>query len=439
MKKLNLIMSSLILIASSCSKDQWNVPRTPDSGNASEFNIISPQIRIAVISDIHYLDQSLMPDDYVNNPYFQGTMAYDRKLIELSDPIFRQAIKEIISEKPDILLITGDLTKDGELASHEKVKEFLQKIENEGIKVYVIPGNNDINNTDAVTYKTLPPSPVTTTDPDGFESLYGNFGFNEAIYRDDNSLSYICKPCKGVWILGIDANYYSPDGVSGQIDPSTIEWIQENMAEAVEDNITVLAMMHYGIIDHYSVQSMLEPLVEDPENLAAALMNAGIKVIFTGHYHANDIVEFTYDGKTLTDVETGSLVTPLSPYRIMTLDDNFLNIDSRQITHIDAELPDGMDFLTYSDVTITNRLNSLFTYILRSPKFGMPKEDAILYAPMVTSAFKAYFAGDEKLDPTESGLIYELSQGPYASLAYILNSVWNDLPPKDNKTHIKLK
>ncbi len=77
-------------------------------------------------------------------------------------------------------------------------------------------------------------------------------------------------------------------------------------------------------------------------------MNAGIRLIFTGHYHANDIVDFTNEGKTLTDIETGSLVTPPSPYRIMTLDDNFINIDTRRVTGIDMELPGGMDFLTYS-------------------------------------------------------------------------------------------
>jgi hypothetical protein len=47
--------------------------------NNSPYNLISPQIKIAVVSDIHYLDPALMPDDYVTNEDFQKMMAGDRK------------------------------------------------------------------------------------------------------------------------------------------------------------------------------------------------------------------------------------------------------------------------------------------------------------------------------------------------------------------------
>ncbi len=439
MKQLKyLYLVLLIVISVSCTKDQLldSMGHWPDKGDFLKPGF--PKIKIAVVSDIHYLDLSLMPDDYVHNPDFQKAMSLDRKLIELSDPVFKQTISELIARMPDILLISGDLTKDGELVSHEKVKNFLQQIENEGINVYVVPGNNDINNPDAVSFKSSPPLPVENIDPDQFASLYGNFGYDEALYRDENSLSYICQPCDGLWILGIDANKYADADVSGAINPSTMAWIQDKMAEASENNITVLAMMHYGIIEHYSGQNDLEPLVEDSRQNAIDLLNSGIRVIFTGHYHANDIVVFTDNGKTLTDIQTGSLVTPPSPYRIMTLDDNFIKIDTRRVMTIDTELPDGSDFLTYSDNTITYRLNSLFTFVLRY-RFGIPKQDAINLAPFLTNSFKAYFAGDEKISPAERKKIDDLAQGPYPFLANILNSVWTDLSPNDNKVHIKIK
>jgi 3',5'-cyclic AMP phosphodiesterase CpdA len=438
MKKLGYFLLVMIFLCASCAKDQWFDPHNQMPDHFNPKNFISPKIKIAVVSDIHYMDPSIAPDDPETNPYFQADVSYDAKLLELSDPIFRKVLSCLKAERPDILLIPGDLVKKGELAGHETVKAFLHKLEDIGIKVYVVPGNNDINRADAKSYKTDPPTPVATVTPAQFAELYGDFGYNEAIYRDENSLSYISQPCNGLWILGIDANKYSDSDVSGAIQPSTIAWIQDKMTEARKKDITVLAMMHYGLINHYSDKYGLGGLVEDHDNVTQAFMNAGIRLVFTGHDHANDIVDYANEGKILTDIQTGSLVTPPFSYRIMTLDDNFINIDSRRVTSINAEVPGGMDFLTYSDVTITSRLNSMFTYGLRFI-FGIPEADAINLAPYCTRAWKAYYAGDEKITPKERNNINAMAQGPYPFVADILNSVWTDLPPQDNKLHIKLK
>ena len=59
-------------------------------------------------------------------------VSHDRKIFELSDPIFRKVVSDLIDEKPDILLITGDLAMEGELVSHETVKGLLQQLEKRG-------------------------------------------------------------------------------------------------------------------------------------------------------------------------------------------------------------------------------------------------------------------------------------------------------------------
>ena len=114
----------LIFICASCAKDQWVDPPGKVPGNNSPNNLISPKIKIAVVSDIHYLDPSLMPDDYMNNSDFQSAMSGDRKLIELSDPILRKVMWELSAEKPDIVLITGDLTREGELLRRQLFRIF---------------------------------------------------------------------------------------------------------------------------------------------------------------------------------------------------------------------------------------------------------------------------------------------------------------------------
>jgi hypothetical protein len=196
-------------------------------------------------------------------------------------------------------------------------------------------------------------------------------------------------------------------------------------------------MMHYGIVEHYTGQKNIEPLISGSKTNAEALIDAGISLIFTGHYHANDIVSYEYNGKTLYDIQTGSLVTPPYSYRIMRLDDNFINIDSRQVTAIDEELPGGVSFLEYSDTQITARANSFFIYYLQR-MFGLPEAYATYLAPYATNAYKAYFAGDEQISDEESAKLDALPEA-FTPLVNIVRSLWTDLPPADNKLHIKLK
>jgi len=193
MKNLKLsYLLMMIIIVASCTKD-------PDS-------LADRTIKIAAIPDIHYTHPLLLPDNIEDSPSLVQYLGLDRKLLEISDPIFRKVLSELISEKPDILLIPGDLTKDGELIGHEVVKDLLEDLENKGIKVFVVPGNNDILNSDAFSFSTEPPVPVDNITPEQFAEIYGNFGYYEALYRDENTLSYICEPYEGLWILGIDAN-----------------------------------------------------------------------------------------------------------------------------------------------------------------------------------------------------------------------------------------
>lgn len=438
----------LILICASCAKDQWfDPPRKGPGKNNSPYNLISPKIKIAVVSDIHYLDPKLMPED-ISNQDLQAEMAGDRKIVELSDPIFRRVIDEVCNERPDIMLIPGDLTFNGELCSHDAISEFLEQIENHGIRVFVIPGNNDIQSSEAMDYSKVPAVITDNINPEQFVEKYKNFGYNgsEVISRDENSLSYICQPFSHLWILGLDVCQYSEQNgetkVSGVLIPSTLAWVQDWMKVADEKNITVIAMMHYGVVEHYTGQNMLEALVNQSEypKIAYDLMNTGVKLVFTGHYHANDIVEFSDEENTLYDIQTGSLVTPPYSYRILSLDDNFLKVDTRQVTDVESDVTGDMDFLTYSDVNLTSRLNGFFIKYGSGIRylFGIPKADYPTVVPFLVNGYKAYLAGDEKIDIEESNSIALLGQNVPSALP-LMNILWTDPPPRDNNIHIKLK
>lgn len=434
----------LVILAASCTKDPMFNGPDQFKDQKSTFMCAMPHMKIAVMSDIHYLDATLLKNDAANGAAFQTYLNYDPKLIEFSGPILTKAISQIVAAKPDILLIPGDLTKDGEKVSHETVAKFLKQISNHGIKVFVIPGNHDINNPEAVAYDGNNMSPVPTISANDFADIYAGFGYKDAISRDENSLSYVCQPFNKVWILGIDDCKYYLNGtlatVSGVIKDGTMEWILDRLAEAKKKNITVYAMMHHGIIEHYSGQETLDPgyVTDNWETNADALINAGLRVIFTGHYHANDITMRAKGKNVLFDIETGSLVTPPSPFRIISIDPNNMNITTRNIKSIDVPFPAGLDFITYSNMFISGHLDGIFTYMLSSPPYNVPSEYIGGIAPLFRNALMAHYAGDEHITPEEQAQDDYVGQiAPQLGVA--LHNLWTDLQPADNQYSISMR
>lgn len=433
----------MAFLTSSCTREMLTDPS--ETGNNTNLKSAKPQLKIAVMSDIHYLDPSLLINGAETGDAFQEYLMFDPKLIQYSEPILKEAIAEIIAAKPDILLIPGDLTKDGEKICHDAVAALLGEVAEQGIKIFVVPGNHDINNPEAVTYDGANDFPTGTVTAEEFTTLYAGYGYENAISRDPNSLSYVCEPFNNLWILGIDDCKYEANTtlaiVDGNIKTETMTWIQQQLEKAKKNNITVLGMMHHGIIEHYSNQELLEPgyLTDDWRDQADLLIDAGLRVMFTGHNHGNDISSREKGGNFLFDIETGSLVTPMSPWRLITMDPNYMNITTRRITSVDAVFPGGLDFLSYSDGFITAHLAGIFAWILEN-RFGVPQEAAVAVAPDFTDAMKAYYAGDEVITTKGQATVDYLKSNPESSfLGNALLSFWTDLTPADNQLTIEMR
>ena len=441
MKNLRFVFIMLVIfITVSCRKDFLDdeTPLVSDN-TTSELKCKPQQLKIAILSDIHYLAPSLLKNGAANGTAFQTYLNFDPKLLEFSDPIFRKVIAQLKRERPDIVLIPGDLTKDGEKMSHEAVARILQQLTYCGIKVFVIPGNHDINNPEAKVYNGDNESPTPTIQACDFLRIYADFGYKNSISRDPNSLSYISQPYRGLWILAIDdCEYYDNNNiaiVAGKIKSETMTWILGKLQEAKQKNITVLGMMHHGIMEHYVGEETVDPgyVTTDYETNGPLLMNAGLKIMFTGHYHANDITMLSSDGNVLYDIETGSLVTPPSPYRIITFTGSNMDITTKKITSINCTMPGGLSFTDYSNAFITAHMDGYFEYIFTN-LYGMDAATASYFAPYFRDGWMAHYAGDESMPSGTMGIIGELPP----PLNGALYSIWSDLPPADNQLHINL-
>ncbi len=154
MKTIRFVFSVFFLaFLFSCQDDlNYDLKTINDNSTPSEIERCNKnrEINIAIISDIHYMDKSLLVKD---GPAFQAYLAKDPKLLEYSSYILRAAVRDIIRKRPNLVLIPGDLTKDGERISHERVASILKEFTMHGIKVVVTVGNHDVNNPEAQKYK----------------------------------------------------------------------------------------------------------------------------------------------------------------------------------------------------------------------------------------------------------------------------------------------
>ena len=442
-KLLIVVLLSQLFI---CCKKEFNqdVPPASDEGKNLLRKDGDRHLKIAIVSDIHYMHPSLLINNGAAGTAFQNYLNQDPKLIQYSDPIWRRVMKELIAEEPDILLVPGDITKDGEKISHQTMEGFLNQLESKGMKVYVVPGNHDINNAKAKLYNGNNDYPVDQTSATDFENIYGNFGYNEAIAKDPYSLSYVAQPKADLRIIGIDASKYeeygpSGDVAAGRIKPQTLSWMLSQIAKAKKDNVTIFAMMHHNLIEHYAGQSQLDPgyVIDDWQSVANTLMEAGLKFIFTGHYHANDISSYTYNGNTVYDIQTGSLVTAPIPYRILTLKDNKMEIRSKTVQSIAAQLPGGVSFPSYANGFLSQHLDGYFNYYLANI-LGVPAPVVPFASPLFRNGIMAHFAGDEKMPPDQRKKIEELA-AMSQQLAGIVTTLWTDTGEKDNHNHINYK
>ena len=308
---------------------------TPFSVIAAAIPQKKEPLKIGVMSDTHYFSKSL----YGNCEDFTTAMNSDRKMLKESDAILTGTLNQMIKDEPDVVMISGDLTKDGEQVNHEavaqKLSEAKEKLAKKGVdtKFFVINGNHDINNPHGKDFSSKTAQDADRTTVEEFKKIYKEFGYdkNTVQYNPDSnrggSLSYVTQLAEGYTLIAVDTGKYSSDQTSskqdlqetgGVISPKLLDWVTEQAEKAKAKGDTVMVVQHHGVIPHFEQEQtlMADYLVDNWEEVREAYADAGVSYVFTGHMHANDIASYTSKkGNTLYDIETGSLVTYPSLFR----------------------------------------------------------------------------------------------------------------------------
>ena len=302
--------------------------------------------RIVIISDVHLLSPELVtPGSAIDR-----ADAGETKMMAMSDDIMTAITDSIIKMEPTVVLLTGDLTHNGERLSHERMRQHLERMRGQGIQPLVIPGNHDCNNPYARSFDGDRTMPTATVSREEFAQIYRDFGYGKTSVRDTASLSYCCEPFKGVVIIGIDSNMDEENTLTsrgdsadtyhngGRIKPETLQWVIDRAGEARRQGKLVIAMMHHHLVPHFDQEERLlaNYIIKRHDETARQLLESGIHTIFTGHLHVTDAATaYNSEGTdSIVEIATGSSIC--YPFALRTATINYkaktLRVDTKWLT-----------------------------------------------------------------------------------------------------------
>lgn len=254
------------------------------------------ELTLWVITDLHYLT----PDLYDVNSYAFGQLlsTNDGKMIEYMPELLDEFVEMAEEEKPDAVLITGDLTMNGELESLKSLKTVFSSLNNSGIPVLAIPGNHDINYIYAANLTGDKPIGVPGISQELFQKHMSAFGYDNSSSQAPDSFSYVVELADDLWVMAIDAN---TEQAPGAITPSTLVWMEAQLQRSLEEHASVIVMSHQNVLPQNAVMSA-GYVIHNHEAVQHLLEQYGVSLALSGHSHLQHVSQ----SDTLTDICTES-------------------------------------------------------------------------------------------------------------------------------------
>lgn len=370
-----LLLASLLLLAGCSGAPEKQTETTGETGSW----------RVVVASDLHYLAPSLTD----HGALFRRVMeAGDGKVTELCDEITDAFLEEVKAEEPDALILTGDISFNGEQESHLALAEKLAALEEAGVPVLVLPGNHDLYRS-CYSFLGDEVEQVESVSAEEFAAIYGAFGLDEALSRDDDSLSYLARINDTTRVLMLDAD--TPHDFCSLSD-KTLSWIERRLSEAAVEGKRMLVACHQNLYKHSMFGAGY--VLGCSDELHALLEKYGAELMLSGHMHIQHIQ--TEGG--VTEIATSPLTMGACQYGLLSSENGALRYETRPVNVAAWASARGMDderlatFAAYAMGRLESRTRTQAEEQLEAR--GISTQEA---APLVNYACalnNAYFCGD---------------------------------------------
>lgn len=311
-------------------------------------------LKFSILSDTHYYSKK----NWVDGNYNDFPPENNQLLMKYSEEIIKYVFDKLDkNDESEIILISGDLTNNGEITSHDEMREALLSLKKQGKKVYVITATHDYDDGIMDAFgrdKNNQPVPVPRLGREKLLDYYGEFGYNDAISVHKESMSYMAQLTEGYRLLALNDDYGNPNcGYS----EDCFEWIKEQINKAHNEGQFVVAMTHHPIIAPSVLYKIIgaNDMLYQHELRAEQFADMGLPFIMTGHSHIHNISKIqTKKGNLFYDISTSALVGFPPAYREIEIIPNERKIDIKSI------FVDNVPGFDTNGLTLTEYTKKLF-------------------------------------------------------------------------------
>ena len=272
----------------------------------------------AVASDLHYIAPSLTDRGALFTAVAENG---DGKLILYSEEILEAFTEEMLRLRPDALILSGDLSFNGEYESLAALTEKLARIEAGGTRVLVIPGNHDVNNYRSAGYSGESFYFVDDCSPAEFRELFADFGYDEALSLDEGSGSYVAELRADLRVLMLDTNSVRINAFPEE----SLAWLEDQLGDAQSSGARVLAVCHQNLLMH-NEQFIAGYRVSNAAAICELLERYGILASLSGHMHIQHLSRGAFP-----ELLSSSLALPPNRYGVLCWDGESLRYEAASV------------------------------------------------------------------------------------------------------------
>ena len=251
-------------------------------------------LNIMVATDLHFLSKSIND----GGEAFANVIAKgDGKGMTYIEEIVDTFCEEVKKRRPDAVLLLGDLTFNGEKVSHLELSQKLNSIVEEGISIYLIPGNHDIDYERSFGFRGNEIYKVDSVGAEEFREIYANCGYKNYEYFDEHSGSYISKLRDDLYLIMLDTNSYQSNYVSEE----SLLWLDKALFELSKSGAEILAVSHQNFLEqNYMFTEGF--MIKNADEIEELYAKYNVKLNLSGHMHIQHI-----EKNLITEIVTSSL------------------------------------------------------------------------------------------------------------------------------------